>query len=437
MPDEHERSPDFPLNIDSGVMSPPGAAAAPQKPAGSSLPVEAGLSLSETPTLRPTQEMGLAADLPFLPGYEMLERIGRGGMGIVFRARQINLNRLVAIKMIDPRSFASPEHLARFQSEAKAVAQLTHPNIVQIYEVGGYQAPDGLTYPYMCLEYVGGGTLAQRLGGQPQRPKDAARLVMQIAAAVDHAHQQGIVHRDLNPANVLLDDKRKDRGSGSTDLHPASRHVNLLLATPKITDFGVAKNLTGGQDQTKSGMIVGTPSYMAPEQAEGKSKLIGPTTDVYALGGILYEMLTGRPPFQGVQPMDVIFQVLTEEPIPPRTLQPKIPVELESICLKCLQKDQANRYPSAAALAEDLQRFLNDEPVQARPSSVVNQLTRWVRRHPQAFVILLLWHVLLLAVIAFFAYEWRLAEQTATRLRNELIQLQTGQRPRPLPTQPE
>lgn len=430
MPDQHERSPEFPLNIDSGVMTPFGTPASPSEPPGLPAALREEPPHSQATTIRPTQAKALAGDLPFLPGYEMLERIGRGGMGIVFRARQINLNRIVAIKMIDPRSFASPEHLARFQSEAKAVAQLTHPNIVQIYEVGGYQAPDGLTYPYMCLEYVGGGTLAQRIGGQPQRPKDAARLVQQIAAAVEHAHQQGIVHRDLNPANVLLDDKRKDRGTGSSDAHPALRLMNMLLATPKITDFGVAKNLAGGgQDQTKSGMIVGTPSYMSPEQAEGRSKQIGPTTDVYALGGILYEMLTGRPPFQGVQPMDVILQVLTEEPIPPRTLQPKVPVDLESICLKCLQKDQAHRYPSAAALAEDLQRFLNDEPVQARPSGSFKQLSRWIRRHPQASAIIVLWHAILFAVICFLAYEWRLAEKTAAQLRNELIQLQTGQKP--------
>ncbi|HMP02241.1 MAG TPA: serine/threonine-protein kinase [Gemmatales bacterium] len=412
-----ERAPDFPLNIDSDVMSPFGDPVPPPSP------VPPGLPLDQAATLRTKAGESLGSDLPFLPGYEMLERIGRGGMGVVYRARQINLNRVVAVKMIDPRSFTSADHLQRFQSEAKAVAQLQHPGIVQIYEVGTFQAPDGLAYPYMALEYVGGGTLSRRIGGQPQRPKDAARLVLQLAEAVDHAHQQGVIHRDLNPANVLLDDKRKGRMTGS-DVHPALRMINTMLATPKVADFGVAKNFAGGpQDQTKSGMIVGTPSYMAPEQAEGKSKLIGPSTDVYALGAILYEMLTGRPPFQGVQPMDVILQVLAEDPIAPRVLQPKIPEDLESICLKCLQKDQAARYPSAAALAQDLAHFINDEPVEARGIGGLQRVLRWMRRHPQATVVLGLWHLALASVIAFLAWEWHQADQTAQQLRKEINQM--------------
>ncbi len=293
---------------------------------------------------------------PDLPGYEILEVIGRGGMGVVYKALHLRLDRLVALKMVLAGAHASPEELARFSIESQAVAQLQHPGIVQIYEVGEH---DGL--PYFSLEFVAGGSLAHRIGGKPQPVREAAEMLREIAMAVREAHRRNIIHRDLKPANVLLT--------------PDGR--------PKITDFGLAKRLDADSEQTHTGAIMGSPSYMAPEQAWGQTHEIGPRTDVYALGAILYEMLVGRPPFQGASALETIELVRTDEPVPPTRLQPKIPVDLETICLKCLQKDPAKRYQDAGALGEDLERFLEDRPILARPVGTVERLTRWCRRNPK------------------------------------------------------
>ncbi|HLJ93916.1 MAG TPA: serine/threonine-protein kinase [Gemmataceae bacterium] len=283
---------------------------------------------------------------PCIPGYEILGELGRGGMGVVYRARQVSLNRIVALKMILAGGHATAQDLARFRTEAEVVARLQHPHVVHIYEIG---EQNGL--PFFSLELCAGGSLASSLEQTPLPPTDAAKLVETLAQAVHVAHQAGIVHRDLKPANVLL----------ASD------------GMPKITDFGLARKLNE-VGQTASGAVMGTPSYMAPEQAGGRTREIGPATDIYALGAILYECLTGRPPFQAATALDTIMQVVAEEPVPPRELNPTSPRELEAICLKCLEKHPQKRYPSAAALAEDLARFREGEPVTALQSGLIDQL---------------------------------------------------------------
>jgi WD40 repeat protein len=290
---------------------------------------------------------------PLVPGYEVLEELGRGGMGVVYKGKQVKLNRLVALKMILAGSHAGEEDLARFRTEAEAIARLQHPNIVQVFEVGEHEGK-----PFFSLEFCPGGSLDKDLGGTPLRPRKAASLVETLALAMQAAHRRGIVHRDLKPANVLL----------------------LRDGTPKITDFGLAKKLDEA-GQTASGAVMGTPSYMAPEQASGKSKEIGPATDVYALGAILYECLTGRPPFKAATPLDTILQVVADAPVPPTQLNAQVPPDLETICLKCLQKDPRQRYASAAKLAKDLGRFLDGEPIQARPVGRLERAIKWARRN--------------------------------------------------------
>jgi tetratricopeptide (TPR) repeat protein/tRNA A-37 threonylcarbamoyl transferase component Bud32 len=323
-------------------------------PAGS-LPA-ASLFGHDAPT-RPAPSPEAAATPPAVPGYEILEVLGRGGMGIVYKARHHRLQRLVALKMILAGAHAGPRELARFRTEAEAVARLQHPNIVQIYEVGEQH---GL--PYCALEFVDGGSLARKLAGTPLPPRQAARLAATLAEAMHAGHQRGVVHRDLKPDNVLL----------------------TADGTPKVTDFGLAKKLDADADQTASGAIVGTPSYMAPEQARGRGKEVGPAADVYALGALLYEALTGRAPFKAATLLETMLQAIHEEPVPPRRFQPAVPMELETICLKCLAKDPAHRYASALALAEDLKRFLGGEPIQARPSSRWEQAVKWAQRKPAA-----------------------------------------------------
>jgi tRNA A-37 threonylcarbamoyl transferase component Bud32 len=288
-----------------------------------------------------------------LGDYEVLRELGRGGMGVVYQARQTKLNRLAALKMILAGSHAGPESLSRFRTEAQAIARLQHPNIVQIYEVGQC---DGR--PFIALELCAGGSLEARLRGTPLSPEDAAAVVEALARAMQAAHERGVLHRDLKPSNILL-------GSDGT---------------PKVTDFGLAKLITTESGQTQTDAILGTPSYMAPEQAAGRARDLGPATDVYALGAILYETLTGRPPFKAPSVVGTLEQVRFMKPVPPRQLQPRLPRSLDTVCLKCLEKDPAHRYPTAAALAEDLRRYRENEPILARPPGLAVRFWLWCHR---------------------------------------------------------
>jgi hypothetical protein len=327
------------------------------------LPTAAYIPSSEAATLAPA---AISPDIPVtsaveIPGYQILGELGRGGMGVIYKAWQLRPRRLVALKMILAGDYASAEALARFKIEAEAVARLAHPNIVAIHEVNEHQGR-----PYLTLEFVAGGNLGEHLRTKRFAPREAAELVEQLARAAQFAHRRGIVHRDLKPANVLL---------ALPPEEGAERWV------PKIADFGLAKQLDGASSltpagqRTQSGAILGTPGYMAPEQAEGKSKKVGPATDVYALGAVLYECLTGQPPFQGENMLDTLRKVATQKPVPPCQLRPDCPRELETICLKCLQKEPEGRYASAGELADELRRWLDGKPIQARPPGKLGRLT--------------------------------------------------------------
>jgi hypothetical protein len=315
---------------------------------------------------------------PDVPGYEILEELGRGGMGVVYKARQLNLRRTVALKIVPGGIHTGPKDLDRFRAEAAAIARLHHPNIVQIYDVG-----ETAGRPYFVLEFVDGGSLAQHLQGRPQPARPAAQLVETLARAIHVAHASGVIHRDLKPANILLEGPRV---SGPSPGGASSPTPSFL--TPKITDFGVAKCAGGAGDApglrgpTVTGEVLGTPGYMAPEQAMVPRQPVGPPADIYALGAILYELLTGRPPFTGETPLATVVQVLHSEPVSVTSLQPRVPRELETICHKCLRKEPRQRYASALELAEDLQRFLGGEPIRARPVGAVEKLWRWARRRP-------------------------------------------------------
>jgi serine/threonine protein kinase len=324
---------------------------------------------SQTPVLPPGLSEPRAVQVP---GYAILGELGRGGMGIVYKARQIKLSRIVALKMILAGQHTGAVELARFRTEAEAIARLQHPHIVQVYEVGECQGR-----PFLALEYVDGESLARRCNGTPMPAHQAAELTATLARAVQHAHERGVVHRDLKPGNVLLAFSR-----GSENRAEAARFSEPRLnegAVPKIADFGLAKRLDADSGNTRTGEVMGTPSYMAPEQAAGK-KDVGPAADVYALGAILYELLTGRPPFKGTTVLETIEQVLTQEPVPPSLLQAKVPRDLDIVCLKCLQKEPGGRYASAAALADDLDRFLVGEPISARGWGLVEQAARLLSR---------------------------------------------------------
>jgi WD40 repeat protein/Flp pilus assembly protein TadD/tRNA A-37 threonylcarbamoyl transferase component Bud32 len=318
-----------------------------------------------------------------VPGYEILAELGRGGMGVVYKARQTRLNRLVALKMILSGAQAGADDLARFRTEAEAIARLQHPNIVQIHEVGEHEGK-----PFFSLEFCPGGSLDRRLAGTPLKPKAAARLIQTLARAMQAAHDKGVIHRDLKPANVLLAEDD----------------------TPKITDFGLAKKLDE-EGKTATGAVMGTPSYMAPEQAGSAKGQVGPAADVYALGAILYECLTGRPPFKAATPLDTIMQVVGNEPVAPARLNAGVPRDLETICLKCLRKEPGQRYASAAALAEDLRRFRAGEAIAARPAGGGERLMKWVRRRPAAAALIAVSGLALIAVVALvvgLAYSARL-----------------------------
>jgi serine/threonine protein kinase/formylglycine-generating enzyme required for sulfatase activity len=290
------------------------------------------------------------------------------------------------------------DELARFQAEAANIACLQHPNIVQIYEVGEAEGR-----PYISLEYCAGGSLSGRMDGTPWPVERAAALIETLARAVDAAHQAGIIHRDLKPANILLVPPRRASATAEMSLAElATNHTSLIeCGMPKLTDFGIAKRLDGTDAKTVTGAVIGTPSYMAPEQAGGNGPTVGPATDTYALGAILYELSTGRPPFKGATPIDTVMQVISEEPLPPRRLQSRIPRDLETICLKCLHKQPRKRYPSAEALADDLKRFLNNEPVLARPTPFWERGAYWVKRRPTAAAFVALSCLVLLAGIGF------------------------------------
>ena len=313
------------------------------------------------PTLAciPSVSTGVAASAP--TGYEILDELGRGGMGVVYKARHVHLERIVALKMILSADHASSAEVARFQIEARAVARLQHPGIVQVFEVGEHAGR-----PFLSLEFCDGGALAGKLNGDPWPARQAAETIEALASAMQHAHENGIVHRDLKPANVLL-----------------TRDGHL-----KVTDFGLAKRTDSDSDLSRSGAIMGTPSYMAPEQAMGKIKEVGPAADVWALGTVLYELLTGRVPFKGVTALDTLAQVASEDPVPPSRLA-RVPRDLETICVKCLEKDIRKRYGSAAALADDLKRFLAGEPIVARPAGRFERAVKWARRRPALAALLL------------------------------------------------
>ena len=341
----------------------------------------------------PSSEDGL----PQIDGYHFESVLGRGGIGVVFKARHLKLNRNVALKMLLSGVYAGSVERARFRREAEAVAALAHPNIVQVYDTG-----DAAGRNYFTMEIIEGGTLAQKLAAKLQPAREAAELVATLARALQFAHQSGFLHRDLKPSNILLTSE----------------------GVPKITDFGLARSIDAGPEFTLSGMRVGTPSYMAPEQAMGKSSAIGPAVDVYSLGAMLYEMLTGGPPFKGESAADIVRQVTMEDPVAPSRLNPRTPRDLETICLKCLHKQPERRYASAAALAEDLQCFVRGEAIAARPEGRLERLAREVRRRPIMMVSLTA--IALLAVTLVGGGLWvsgeRAANESATEQLNRVDQ---------------
>jgi serine/threonine protein kinase len=344
------------------------------------------------------------ADREIVPGYEILRELGRGGMGVVYKARQISLQRVVALKMILSGAHARERDLDRFRSEAQAVANLHHPNIVEIYEFGEHE---GL--PYYSLEYVEGGSLGRKIRGRPFPCFEAARIGEELARAIQYCHQRGVIHRDLKPSNILLQRKSEIRNAKSGDtLKSSSPEIGVPISEfdPKITDFGLAKLLESDPGMTKSGMVMGTPSYMAPEQTQGRTRDIGTHTDIYALGTILYEMLTGRPPFRGESVIETMELVGSCEPIPPSRVHDKVPRDLETICLKAMAKDPERRYRSALALAQDLERFQAGESIVARREGTFPRIWRKVRRRPITTFVFLLLIAMAVGTNIFFYQRW-------------------------------
>jgi len=329
---------------------------------------------------RAAGEGGTGALVRYVGDYELLEEIARGGMGVVFRARQASLQRDVALKMILAGELADDEAVERFRSEAQAAARLKHPGIVAVYEVGEHAGQQ-----YFSMELVEGESLAEVIARGPLPGRKAAEYVRKIAAAIHYAHGEGTLHRDLKPSNILID--RTDE--------------------PRITDFGLAKRIDDDHRRTVTGAVLGTPSYMPPEQASGNHALVGPRSDVYALGAVLYELVTGRPPFQADTPLRTLQQVLEHEPAAPTVLNPEVPADLEVICLKCLRKRPDRRYGSAQELADDLGRFLRREPIAARPASRIAEASSWLRRNPWTLVAVVCGLVVTLTGVSYWLWAER------------------------------
>jgi tetratricopeptide (TPR) repeat protein/predicted Ser/Thr protein kinase len=407
--------------VDDRAAQARAAATGHEPPTGATIPAEAGkppvresdfvVSESAAPVLvdqtvdRPREEKPYRRiptpkiEFPTIRGYEVLKELGRGAMGVVYQARQEGLKRLVALKMILAAGKVTPTQVLRFRTEAEAVARLQHPNIVQVYEIGEH---DGL--PFFSLEFVEGGSLADRQARETVPPRETAQLVQRLAEAMSCAHRAGIIHRDLKPANILLD----------------------AAGVPKITDFGLARKLEEDSSATRAGAIMGTPSYMAPEQAEGRNAEVGPAADVYALGAVLYDLLTGRPPFRGTTVLETLDQVRKSEPVPPVRVDPHLPRDLDTICLKCLEKDPGKRYPSALALGEDLGRFLAGEPIFARPVGIWERTWKWCRRRPAAAALVAVSTLLVLGLMLGGVGYARLEKQRAdfeTERANEAVEL--------------
>jgi WD40 repeat protein/serine/threonine protein kinase len=432
---------------DSGATGPQLTPAAAAKDTGVSpvQPNEGGDGDLSRTGLYQSQQVGagespkrspLADSFPKIAGYEILDLLGHGGMGVVYKARQEGLKRLVALKVILAGEHAGAMAVSRFRTEAESAARLQHPNIVQVYEIGEWRSDAGSPpMPYFSLEYVPGGSLAARTNGVPQPSRAAAHLVRSLAEAVQFAHDHSVIHRDLKPSNILVQEGSA-KGKQSTLNSRGSEISNDALGerstvasgehclTPKIADFGLAKQIDDHSGRTISGTIIGTPSYMAPEQASGQVSQITPSVDIYALGAILYDQLTGRPPFTGASAMETLDQVRHKEPVPPRVLQPKVSRDLETICLKTLQKERTKRYDTAQALADDLARFLNGEPILARPVGSIERAIRWGQRNPlPTFLGAVIFAVLTLGSVAstFYAFRAIRNEKTAIQRGNQLL----------------
>ncbi len=322
------------------------------------------------------------AHVRYFGDYEVQAELGRGGMGVVYRARQVSLNRSVALKMIRSAALASDDEIRRFQNEAEAVARLDHPHIVPVYEVGEH---DGQRY--FSMKLIGGQPLHEAPGSYIANPNAAAGLLVTVAEAIHHAHQRGILHRDLKPSNILLDEHGR----------------------PHVTDFGLAKRVEGDEGMTPSLAVLGTPGYMAPEQARGKTRLVTTLSDVYGLGAILYALMTGKAPFSGETALETLDRVRLQPPVAPSRIDPKVPRDLETICLKCLEKEPARRYASAEALAKDLSRYLAGEPILARPAGMAERAVKWARRSPAIAALLGLVALVTALGLAGVLWQWRQA----------------------------
>ena len=363
----------------------------------------------ETATMDSAQPAaaGAGTTVRYFGDYELLEEIGRGGMGVVYKARQVSLNRVVALKMILAGQLASESDVRRFHTEAEAAAQLDHPGIVPIFEVGQHEGQH-----YFSMGYVEGQSLAVRVAAGPLSPREAAEVVQSVAEAVEYAHQKGVLHRDLKPANVLLEESRERRAESRASARigsarPGGSPLSALGSRPRITDFGLAKRVSEDGGPTTTGQVLGTPSYMPPEQAAGKLDQVGPASDVYGLGAVLYTLVCGRPPFQSANPLETLRQVLEVEPVAPRLLSPGINRDLETIILKCLAKERGKRYTTARALSGDLQAFLDGRAIAARRPGVAERAVRWVRRQRKSVAVAAVAALVAVTLAAGAIFAWR------------------------------